>query len=393
MSPALVVVAGYMLRMPLAGNVLAYFQHVLGLRRLGHRVIYIEESGWPQSSYDPTTGEYGDHPGRGLTVGRALVNKYCPETPVVFVDREHGTVDGATAAQVRDWLRGCDLLLNIGAVCNLPEFELCRRRAMIDMDPLFTQAGRFGFSLLREYHVRFTYGVNIGRPDCSLPTLGLDWMPSVPPVVLDLWELGTAPPGAPMTTVASWTAYGAVAYEGREYGQKDTEFLRLLELPAQVGRPLELALTGASPDIRERFRASGWRVREAADVSREIEDYRDYIAASAGELSPAKHAYVATRSGWFSDRSATYLAAGRPVVVQDTGLRSWLALGSGVHTFCNVDEAADAIHRVDADPEGEAEAAREISAAYFDSDVVLSRLLDAATATPASTARPTAEQA
>src|SRR3954468_21976376 len=159
---ARIVVCGYMARHPLAGNMLAYFQYVLGLHLLGHEVVYLEDSGWPNSSYDPEARELQAFPTRGLAAVRGLVERYCPEVPVVYVDLETREVDGMDWAELLSTLRRADLLLNIGGVCWLPEHELCRRRAFVDMDPFFTQIGHYGAHLVDAYDIHFTYGLNVG---------------------------------------------------------------------------------------------------------------------------------------------------------------------------------------------------------------------------------------
>jgi hypothetical protein len=243
--------------------------------------------------------------------------------------------------------------------------------------------------VLKDYHTHFSYGANIGRPGCTIPTAGVDWLPAVPLVVPDLWA-GVAEPSAdaPFTTVANWTSYGTVTYEGEEYGQKDREFLNLMDLPRWTSQRLELALSNAGPETTERLRAAGWSVRNGGRVSLEVDDYKAYITGSRGEFSAAKHAYVKSRSGWFSDRSVCYLAAGLPVILQDTGFSDWLPTGRGVLAFSSPDEAADCLEEVGANHAAHRRAAREIAASYFDYRVVLPRLLDAATAvrTPASCA-------
>ena len=373
---ARIVVAGYMVRHPVAGNLLAFFHYVLGLRRLGHDVLYLEESGWPGACYDPIKRELGDDPSTGLRIVRELLASYDVDVPVCYVNHELGSVEGIAWSDARAALETADLLLNIGGACWLPEFRRCRRRALVDMDPLFTQVGRFGGPLVDEHHVHFSYGANIGRPGCSVPTVGVDWQPTVPPVVLDLWH--TMPPAAagPFTTVANWSAYGSVTYRGEEYGQKDREILRLLDLPSRTTERLELALSGADEETLERLRRAGWSVCDAIDVSQDVSSYSAYITGSRGELSAAKHAYVKTRSGWFSDRSVCYLAAGRPVIVQDTGFGAWLPTGCGVLGFSSLDEAVDCLDRVGAEYPIHCRAAREIAARMFSHEVVLPSLLD-----------------
>ena len=179
-----------------------------------------------------------DHPSRGLRIVRDLIAAHQAPIPVIYINRETGDVDGASWNEVEARLRESDLLLNVGGVCSLPEFVLCRRRAIIDMDPLFTQVERFGARTLADYHVHFSYGANIGRDGCTIPTRGIAWRPTVPPVVLDLWEWAQPSPDAPFTTVANWGSYGGVTYQGEYHGQKDQEFLRLIDLPQRACQPV-----------------------------------------------------------------------------------------------------------------------------------------------------------
>ncbi len=385
---ARIVVCGYMIRYPVAGNLLAYFHYVLGLHRLGHEVLYLEESGWPDACYDPVTHDYGDDPHAGLQIVRTLLVEHAVKLPVCYVNRDSGSVEGASWDEVKRMLEAADLLLNIGGVCWLPEFLLCRRRAFIDMDPLFTQVGKFGSYLIDDHHVHFSYGANIGRRGCTIPTGGIDWIPTVPPVVPDIWQSrhpalpqrqdGNSPVDAAFTTVANWSAYGAVTYRGEHYGQKNEEFLRLLDLPSSIRQRLELALSGGGDGAMERLRAAGWSVRNAGEVSSDIATYQAYITDSRGEISAAKHAYVKTHSGWFSDRSVCYLAAGRPTILQDTGFSDWLPTGRGVLAFSSVEEAADCIEKVNSEYAANCRAASEIADRMFSHHVVLPRLLDAA---------------
>jgi hypothetical protein len=379
---ARIVVCGYMVRHPLGGNLLAYFHYVLGFHRLGHEVVYLEESGWSGSCFDPVKRDYGDDPQAGLHIVRALFAAYGLDVPVIYVNRDSGRVEGADWDEVRELLEGTDLLLNVGGVCWLPDFRLCRRRALIDMDPLFTQIGRFGAEGRDDYHTYFTYGVNIGKPGCTVPSGGMDWIPTVPPVVPEMWYdserrgLGNIPEGSAFTTVANWKAYGATTYHGERYGQKREEFLRLLSLPNRTVQTLELALAGVGTEDRHRLRAAGWSVRNAGEVSEDVRAYQAYITGSRGEFSAAKHAYVKTRSGWFSDRSICYLAAGLPVILQNTGFTDWLRADHGVLAFSSVEEAADSLERVNAEYQTHCDSARVIAERHFSFRAVLPALLD-----------------
>lgn len=384
---ASIVVTGYMIRHPLAGNMFAYFHYLLGLKRLGHEVLYLEESGWPGSCYDPLAQRYSDDPRQGMSRVAQLFKRYEADIPVCYVNRDSGASFGLERGNLETLMSQADLLLNLGGVCALPEFQLVRRRAFLDMDPLFTQAGRFAGEDLQDYHVYFSYGTNIGQPGCSVPTCGIEWLPAVPPVVPEIWTAqsprepgssSTADARHPLTTIANWTAYGAISYGGEHYGQKDEEFLRLAELPRCTGQPLELALAGADDEVKHRLLLAGWWLRDAGEVSLDVDVYQDYIIQSRGEFSAAKHAYVKTRSGWFSDRSVCYLAAGRPVIVQDTDIGSWLPRGQGVHMFASLDEALECIDAVNADYHAQQRAAAELARGIFSYQAVLPRLLELA---------------
>jgi len=249
------------------------------------------------------------------------------------------------------------------------------------MDPLFTQLGRFGGAHLRNHHLHFTYGTNIGRPGCPIRTCGIAWRPLLPPVVPSLWQCcnaARAADNAPFTTVANWTAYGTAEHEGQVYGQKDREFLRLIDLPSRTSQTLELALSGAGTRTVEAFRARGWSMRDAGEVTTSFGRYRDYVVHSRGELSAAKHAYVATRSGWFSDRSVCYLAAGRPVILQDTGFGELLPTGRGLLAFATPEEAVECIERVNANYRAHCLAARRLAIDFLHFRTVLTPVVEAA---------------
>ncbi len=375
---ARIIVCGYMIRNPLAGNVLAFFHYLLGLARLGHRVCYLEESGgWQDPCYDPETRRCGEDPSAGLRTVVNLLSSYSVDIPVCYIHRDTGCTIGLNWTDIKRNLMDADLLLNIGGLCWLPDFRLCRRRALIDMDPFFTQTGRFGGGVLGEHHVFLTYGGNIGRPDCCIPTAGVEWLPTVPPVVADLWENDGVAHDAPFTTIATWDAYGTVSYQGEVYGQKSEEIIRFLELPSRTRWKVELALSGGY-DVRERLQGAGWSIRDAGEVSTNVPTYCAYIKNSRGEFSVAKNAYVKTRSGWFSDRSVCYLAAGLPVILQDTGFSDWLPTGRGLLTFSSLEEAVKCIEAVNGEYAAHRQAAREMAEKTFDYRVVLPQLLQKA---------------
>jgi hypothetical protein len=247
---------------------------------------------------------------------------------------------------------------------------------------VFTQVGRFGNATLDRHEIHFTYGTNLGEPDCRVPTRGIEWIPTMPPVVRDLWRPKAVDPASrPFTTIANWGGYGTVTVDGVRYGQKDVEFMRVIDLPRRIDERMEVALSGVDAASVRQLRDAGWTVRGGNELSGDMVTYRDYIRDSKGEFSVAKQAYVATRSGWFSDRTATYLAAALPAVVQDTGIRG-VAPGRGLLTFSDLDEAVASIRAVEDDYDAHRQAAEAIASSQLDHRPVLTRLVERSLAVP-----------
>src|SRR5262249_54147450 len=224
----------------------------------------------------------------------------------------------------------------------------------------------------------FTVGGNVGSPRCSLPTLGLRWRPVWNPVVLDWWSAERPVTRDRFTTVADWRSYGYLEFEGQVLGPKAEEFRKFIRLPRLAGEEIEIALAidPEDPD-RALLRDRGWRVESPQAVETPAL-YRDYVAGSAGEFSCVKGGYAGTRGGWFSDRSACYLAAGRPVILQATGFADLLPTGRGLFSVETVGEAAEAVRAVRRDYALHSAPARAVAEEYFDSDRVIGRLLSEA---------------
>jgi hypothetical protein len=251
----------------------------------------------------------------------------------------------------------------------------------LDIDPGFGQMWReLGLHDLFTSHDRYvTIGENLGRPDCRIPTNGIDWVTTRQPVVLDQWPVTPAPTAGAFTSVGTWRGpFAPVEFEGETYGLRVHEFRRFLELPKDTGADFEIALDIHDADAADRraIEEGGWRVRDPGELAGTPSDYRRYVQQSRGELLVAKNMYVRSRSGWFSDRSICYLASGRPVIAQDTGLRDLYPVGSGLVVYSSYDEAVEAVARVQGDYETHARAARELAQDVFGSDTVLRSLLD-----------------
>ena len=313
---------------------------------------------------------------------------------VAFVDRLLPDGPGLTEAAQRDWLRTVfaphDVPVLLAGVDDVPRADLlldvmgytgvaADRRAFVDVDPGFGQLwAELGLhDPYADYDAFVTVGTAVGSPGSLVPTRGLDWLPVLPPVHLPSWPVG--PGGPAFTTVASWRGpFGPVEHDGRSYGLRVHSFRPLLGARAAAGVDVELALAIDPSDGADRaaLLAAGYRLADPAVVAGTPDDYRRYVSGSAGELCVAKDLYVATRGGWFSDRSACYLAAGRPVVAQDTGWTAALPSGSGLLAFTDASSAAAALAEVAAAPDRHARAARELAEAHLAAPVVLGPLLD-----------------
>jgi hypothetical protein len=385
-----VVVTGLVATYPVGGVAWDYLQYAEGFRRLGCDVFYVEDTG--QWFYDPAAGTFVVDARAGAHWLAAAIDDLAPGLAGRWsVRAPDGTVHGQDMAAVRRACTGADLFLNVSGASRLrDEHAGARVLAYVDTDPGYSQARaaavdrgtvdpqmQDAVDVMRRHHVFFTLGEHVGAPDCAIPDVGIAWRPTRQPILLHRWEAAPAPDGA-FTTVMSWRIDPpAPIVDGRVYGGKDVEFERFLDLPSRTPERLEVAIAGAAP--RDRIRAAGWAVTDAQAVSRTLADYRTYIAGSRGELSIAKNAYVASRSGWFSTRSAAYLATGRPVVLQDTGFSAHLPVGPGLHAFTTHAEAVDALAMIRADYARACRHAREVAVECFDAARVCARLLAEAT--------------
>jgi hypothetical protein len=376
------IVTGMVATYPVGGVVWDYGHYALGLERLGFEVYYLEDTGL--ESYHPETRAYGPAYDYGLgflqqslaALSPTLGRRWHARTPA-------GATHGLPFDDFRDVVAEADVFLNVsGSALMRDEYLPCRNKVLIDTDPGLTQLRNFprwdarpnwmGTHGYRAHDHFFTYAELIGTAQCALPTLGLAWQPTRPPVVLELWQ--AKPAGERWTTVMSWRELKPIEYQGRRYGGKEVEFERIELLPRHTTAPLEIAVGGNAPT--ERWRALGWSVIDSQSVSGSPNDYRSYVEGSRGEFSVAKNTYVATHCGWFSCRTACYLAAGRPAVVQDTGFSQLFCCGDGVVAFRDRDGAAAALERIEADYARHARAAREFAEAHFASETVLGSLLE-----------------
>lgn len=375
---ARIVLGSYMIRYPLGGMASWVLQYLVGFRRLGHDVWFVERADWPDACFDPTTGEMTDDPSAGIAAIDPLLRSVGLAGRWCFVDRL-GRAYGMPRPQIQEVLASTDVYIDMGVHGGWSDQAAgAGTTVLIDGEPGFTQmkmVQREGTpSALPPFDHYFTTGRNVGTPASTAPSAGKAWRPLFHPVVVDLFPVTPVPHGAPVTTVMNWQSYDPLEFEGVEYGHKDVEFEKFLDLPGRCDRRLEAAVAGHDVPLN-RLRAHGWRTRDAHAVTRSFDAFRSYLQTSAAEFGVCKNGYVATRSGWFSDRSAAYLASGRPVVLQDTGFGDHLATGRGLFAAGNVDEASDALAEIEGNPVRHSRWARELAVDCLEASVVLPALL------------------
>ncbi len=363
-----IVVAGMLAGIPRQGGATwAVLQYVLGLRRLGHEVVVVEEV---------------DHERFAASASRfaALAAEFGLGPHAAMIDRATGATACIERADLLRAVDGADLLLNIsGTLTDEAVLSRVGRRAFVDLDPAFTQLWHEqGVDMGFDRHDRFvTIGQAIGMPGCSVPTCGRQWLTTRQPIVLEHWPLAGDVANEGLTTVGHWRAYGSIHHEGVHYGQKAHSLRPLMDLPRRVPELFSLAL-GIHSDERDDLDAldrSGWRLVDPDAVAGTPGDYREFVRASWAEFGLAKHGYVISRCGWFSDRSLCYLASGRPVVAQDTGFADWLPTGEGLFAFSTADDVVAAVGELRSDYPRHRRAARALAEDVFDSDRVLGELL------------------
>jgi len=273
-------------------------------------------------------------------------------------------------------------VLNLSGVNPLRSWmERIPVRVLVDTDPVFTQVRHLtdpvAYARAASHTVFFSFGENIGQAGCTVPSDGFPWQATRQPIVMDAWRYAPGPARGALSTVMLWDSYPPVEHEGTRYGVKSSSFSPFADLPSLCDDTFELAL-GCPNGVREDLTTRGWTVLDPRGPTRDPWAYQDYIAQSKAEFSVAKHAYVTTHSGWFSERSAAYLASGRPVVVQETGFSRWLEPTAGVLAFSDPDEAVSQLESLNRSYLRHCRAARAVAGDHFGSAHVLSRLLEAA---------------
>ena len=381
-----IVVMGFMGSMPIAGVIWQHIHYIVGLQRLGHDVYYIEDSA--RLPYNPQTFEINNEFDYAAQVLAQLANEFGFERRWGFCARylPGNPTAGLRLTRIRQLYREADAILN---VCGTQEFneDLLKsdRVLYLESDPGVEQIKvdkrtRSTISYLGKHHALFTFGENIGTDRFPVPLHKLKWLPTRQPVVTDLWKTNRAPAAAAVfTSVANWSTSGLkdIEWRGQKYlWSKSREFLRFVAAPKNSGEPFELATDIKDEKTRGKFLRHGWRFTSPHEMSVDYWAYRDYLRRSKGEFTVAKDQYVRLHTGWFSDRSACYLAAGRPVITQETGFTDHYGNEGGLFAFHSLGEIAEAVREINADYRRHSRAAYRIAREVFEAEKVLRDLLN-----------------
>jgi hypothetical protein len=370
-------------QMPLAGIAWQATQYLSALRRLGHDVWYIEDNG--VNPYSPKENQlvwdstYNIAYVRRMMERLGLGDRWAYWDPV-----KEGAWVGIGREQMMALYGKADALINLCGSTKLREEHMaCPVRILVDTDPGYEQIkiaqnDAYSTEFVDAHTHLFTYGQNIGQPDCLIPAGTRPWKPTRPPVDLELWPFDGRPAPSAYTSVATWQNKGKnVRWQGQSYQwSKHTNFLKFLDLPKRSGRRFELALITPDASVNRQVEEAGWRVLDGAQQSETMESYGDFVRGSRGELTVAKDIYVRTNSGWFSDRSVCYLASGRPVIMQSAGFERTIPTGAGLFAFADHDQAIAALDAIDADYETHRKAARRLAEEHFECSAVVKEILD-----------------
>jgi hypothetical protein len=383
-----IVVMGFMGSCPIAGVIWQHIHYIVGLNRLGHDVYYIEDSA--RLPYNPQTFDTNEDYGYAGKILSCLAREFGFQRRWSYCARylpKNRTV-GLPLKTIRQLYREADAIFN---VCGTQELNDDLRRSdrllYIESDPgveqiKVDQRKRSTIDYLRAHHALFTFGENVGTKKFPVPLHGIKWLPTRQPIVTDLWKTSRRPAkGALLTTIANWSTSGLkdIVWRGEKFlWSKSREFLRFVSAPRKAHQTFEMATDIKDAKTRERFLRNGWRFILPHEMSVDYWSYRDYIRRSKGEFTVAKDQYVRLHTGWFSDRSACYLAAGRPVITQETGFTDHYGGGAGLLVYNSLGEIVEAVKKINRDYSLHAAAAKKIAREVFEAEIVLRSLLERA---------------
>ena len=383
-----IIVMGFMGSMPIAGVIWQHIHYLVGLQRLAHDVYYIEDSA--RLPYNPETFEVITKFDYAACLLNRLSQEFGFENRWAFCARYSpgNPTAGLPLKKIRQLYHDADAILNVCGAQELNDDLLASNRILyIESDPGVEQikvdkGAKSTVDYLRRHHALFTFGENLATRAFPVPTHGLNWLPTRQPVVTDLWKTNHPPARAAVfTSVANWSTSGLkdITWRGEKYlWSKSREFLRFVSAPKKAGETFELATNIKDAKTRARFGRNGWRLTSPLRMSVDYWLYRNYIRRSKGEFTVAKDQYVRLNTGWFSDRSVCYLAASRPVIIQETGFTKNYGAKAGLLSFQSLGEIVDAVKAINADYAKHSRAARSLAHELFEAEKVVKSILDRA---------------
>lgn len=380
-----IVVTGLIGQYPFGGVIWDYIQYVLGFQALGHDVVYLEDTGvWP---YDPVRETITEDCSYQIASLTRIFNDFNLGDRWIYRNAADGKFYGAGEILAREMIKSGDLLVNVSTASWFEDYDVgVKHQMFLDGDPMFTQIGLHDpqktsyTQRLRNHNSHFSFGLKLGDADCLVPDTGIRWKKTIQPVALEYWPYQEQAPLDRFTTVMNWCSYKPKLWQDKEYGQKDLEFTRFQDLPLHTPQKLVIAMgqgIGKKRPTKE-LTAKGWGILEPDVVIPDHKTYHEFLRTSKGEWSIAKHGYVQGKTGWFSCRTACYLALGRPSIVQDTGWSEHLPHGEGLIPFNTLEECVSGIATINADYVGHSRAARAFAEKHLDAKVVCQDLLDQA---------------
>jgi hypothetical protein len=380
--PKTIQVLPYFGLMPLAGVAMEAIHYVLGLRRLGYDAWYIEDNG--ANPYSPQQNSVVWDASYNVGFIRSMMERFGMGDRWAYwdptrADSYHGLSKDALFRLYRE----ADALINLCGTTKLREEHMaCPVRILVDTDPIFeqiklAQGDQASAAYIDAHNVLYTIGENLGERDCPVPLAPRTWHKTRPPVIPDIWPADFARSPEAFSTIATWQhSVKDIEFEGVRYQwSKHGNFLKFLDLPNRTSQRFKLAMITPNPSVNEQVAESGWTVVDPVPVSSSFDAYAEFISDSRGELTVAKDIYVRGRSGWFSDRSVSYLAMGRPVITQSTAFEKLIPTGRGLFAFQDWDDIFAALDAVNSDYARHCRAAREIASEHFDSAKVLGRMM------------------
>jgi hypothetical protein len=376
-----IVIAGAVAQKPwVAGHTWVFLQYLLGFKKLGWDVVFVDQLE-PEMCFNREGHRCSFEESVNVEYFVRVMEEFGLDGSYALLYDSGRHVVGLQRAQLTERVTHAALLLNVmGFLRDEQILSIARKRVFLDIDPGFGQMWQeLGLCSMFDGHDAYvTIAEHIGQKGCSVPTCGVSWTTSRQPVQLDYWKPNGDSTRRPFTTIASWRgSYNPIEFRGKTYGLRVHEFRKLAPLPKSTGKEFDIALDIHPADRADKvlLETNGWRIMEPRTVSGDPSSYQRFIRDSAAEFMVAKNMYVETQSGWFSDRSSCYLASGKPVLAQDTGLKALYPVGEGLLTFTSLEEAISGVEEICRNYAAHARAARAIAVDYFDSDKVLRSLL------------------